>query len=96
MIDKGEVLIGFIEDEPQVSYRGIMIDSVRHFISYDYVHRLIDAMPLVKLNMLHWHLSDDEAFVMQLINHPELAKSGAYDKKSLYSIDQIKQLITFA
>lgn len=59
MINQGEILIGMIEDEPQVSYRGIMIDSVRHFIGYDYVVRLIESMPLAKLNMLHWHLSDD-------------------------------------
>lgn len=53
-------------------------------------------MPLSKLNTLHWHLSDDEAFPLILTTHPELAEGGAYSKLSTYSIEEIKQLLNLA
>ena len=53
-------------------------------------------MPLNKLNILHWHLSDDEAFTMQLANHPELVEAGRYNPQSSYSISQVKELINLA
>lgn len=51
--------IGIVEDQPQVEHRGIMIDSVRHFLSMGAIRRLIKSMPMSKLNILHWHLADD-------------------------------------
>lgn len=50
-----------------------MIDPVRHFIGVKYIRKLIEAMPLSKLNMVHWLFSNDEAFVLNMIKHPELA-----------------------
>ncbi len=50
-------------------------------------------MPLSKLNILHWHLSDDEAFTIQLASHPELAEASAFKKGQFYTIEQVKQLI---
>jgi hexosaminidase len=47
-----------------------MIDSVRHFLEIETIERLIRSMPVSKLNILHWHLSDDEAFVVRLDSHP--------------------------
>lgn len=71
--DGNKLQTGYVKDEPIISYRGIMIDSVRHFIGIEFIKRLILSMTLSKLNILHWHLSDDEAFVLDLINHPELS-----------------------
>ena len=48
-----------IKDEPLLSYRGIMIDSARHYLSVDHIKRLVQSMPLSKLNVLHWHIVDD-------------------------------------
>lgn len=78
MIEEKGIVKGFVADEPIVGYRGIMIDPVRHFISVGYIKKLIVSMPISKLNVLHWHLSDDEAFVLELISHPELAISSRY------------------
>lgn len=50
-------------------------------------------MPLSKLNILHWHLSDDESFTIQLLSHPELAESSALKHGQFYTVDQVKQLI---
>lgn len=55
-----------------------MVDSVRHFVGVEYLKKLIESMPLIKLNILHWHLSDDEAFVLDLVSHPELANESKY------------------
>lgn len=47
-----------------------MIDATRHFLSVAAIKRTIQAMAVVRLNMLHWHLSDDEAFTITLSKHP--------------------------
>jgi hexosaminidase len=73
-----------------------MIDSVRHFLKVETIARLIESMPLSKLNILHWHLSDDEAFTIQLASHPELAEASAFKKGQFYTIEQVKQLINLA
>ncbi len=70
LIEDGRVQHCVIDDEPLVGYRGIMIDSVRHFLSISAVKRTIEAMPLSKLNVLHWHLVDDEAFPFDSVSHP--------------------------
>jgi len=70
-----------IKDEPLVGYRGIMIDASRHFLSVEATLRLIESMPLSKLNILHWHLTDDETFTVVLKSHPELAAAGSYSSK---------------
>jgi hexosaminidase len=59
-----------IQDEPVLAYRGIMIDTARHFLKVSTIKRLIENMPQSKLNILHWHLADDESFPIQLNSHP--------------------------
>ena len=79
MITTGNTIqLGLVEDEPIVSYRGIMIDPVRHFIGVNYIRKLIEAMPLSKLNIVHWLFSNDEAFVLNMIKHPELSEASRY------------------
>lgn len=90
------IQLGVVEDEPNVSYRGIMIDPVRHFISVKYVKKLIESMPLSKLNILHWSFSNDEAFVIDLIKHPELSEASRYSESEYYTLDQVKELIALA
>jgi N-acetyl-beta-hexosaminidase len=96
LIDNGKLKECQLDDEPLVQHRGIMIDSVRHFLSVAAIKRTLEAMPVSKLNKLHWHLVDDEAFPFETVNHPELSLEGAYDKKSRYTISEIKNLIAFA
>lgn len=66
LVETEGIRLGVIRDEPQVVHRGILIDSVRHFISVPTISRLIESMPLSKLNVLHWHISDDEAFSLRV------------------------------
>lgn len=88
--ERNTIKLGIIEDEPIVSYRGIMIDPVRHFISIKYIRNLILAMPLSKLNMIHWLFSNDETFILDLVKHPELSEASRYSDSESYSIAQVK------
>jgi hexosaminidase len=67
-----------IADAPRFSWRGFMLDSARHYQSPDYIRRLIDVMALHKLNVLHWHLTDDQAWRLQIRKYPRLTEVSAW------------------
>jgi hexosaminidase len=67
-----------IEDAPRFAWRGLMLDSARHYQSPDYLRRLLDAMSWHKLNVLHWHLTDDQAWRLQIRKYPRLTEVGAW------------------
>lgn len=66
-----------IEDKPAFRYRGFMIDTVRHIISIEETKKLIDAAASVKMNVMHWHLTDDQGFRMFIESRPEAAILGS-------------------
>lgn len=88
--------MGTVRDEPLLEYRGIMIDSSRHFLGIDSIRKVIESMPLSKLNMLHWHLVDDESFPVELGSHPELSQFGKYKAGQTYKVEDIKYLLKVA
>jgi hexosaminidase len=61
-----------VADYPRFSYRGFMLDSVRHFHPVSLIKKLVDGMEANKLNVLHWHITDDQAFPYQSKVFPEL------------------------
>lgn len=67
-----------IADWPRFGWRGLMLDSVRHFQSVAEVERLIDQMAQHKLNVLHWHLTDDQGWRIQIKRYPALTDVGAW------------------
>ena len=67
-----------IEDRPQFAWRGLMVDSARHFQSPAEIEQLIDWMSLHKLNVLHWHLVDDQGWRLQIRKYPRLTEIGAW------------------
>lgn len=67
-----------IEDAPRFGWRGVMLDSARHFQSVDYVKGLIDRMAQSKLNTLHWHLTDDQGWRLEIKKYPKLTEVGAW------------------
>lgn len=67
-----------IEDAPRFAWRGIMLDSARHYQSPEFILRFIDAMALHKLNVLHWHLTDDQAWRLEIRKYPRLTGVGAW------------------
>jgi hexosaminidase len=67
-----------IADQPRFAWRGFMLDDSRHFLGADYVKRLIDLMAMHKLNLLHWHLSDDDGFRIEIKSYPKLTEIGGW------------------
>ena len=67
-----------IRDWPRFAWRGLMLDSARHFQSVADVEKLIDQMAQLKLDVLHWHLTDDQGWRIQIKRYPELTKIGAW------------------
>ena len=67
-----------IRDWPRFRWRGLMLDSVRHFQSVADIERLLDQMAQHKLNMFHWHLTDDQGWRIQIKRYPELTRIGAW------------------
>ena len=71
-----------IFDEPRYAYRGLMIDESRHFFGKDYMKKTIDIMALHKLNILHWHLTDDQGWRIEIKAFPLLTEIGSVRKDS--------------
>lgn len=67
-----------IEDAPQFGWRGLMLDSTRHYQSPEFIERTLDWMALHKLNVLHWHLTDDQAWRLEIRRYPKLTEIGAW------------------
>jgi len=65
-----------IEDTPRFPWRGLMLDSARHFQSVEEIKQLLDAMALHKLNVFHWHLTDDQGWRIEIRRYPRLAEVG--------------------
>lgn len=79
-----------IEDEPLFVYRGILIDTSRHFLPIRLIKETIDAMMYNKLNILHWHIVDEDSFPLILKSHPELAEYAAFSMYETYSTQEVK------
>ncbi|TLY70670.1 MAG: beta-hexosaminidase, partial [Gammaproteobacteria bacterium] len=67
-----------ISDTPRFAWRGLMLDSARHYQSPDFILELIDWMALHKLNVLHWHLTDDQGWRLEIQKYPRLTAVGAW------------------
>jgi hexosaminidase len=67
-----------IEDGPRFAWRGMMLDSARHYQSVEYIEQLIDQMAQHKLNTLHWHFCDDQAWRIEIKRYPKLTSVGAF------------------
>ncbi len=83
-----------IDDIPRFRWRGLMLDSVRRFISVDTIKRQLDGMAAAKLNVFHWHLTDDQGWRLESRAYPklhELASQGLY-----YTWEEVRDVIDYA
>lgn len=78
-LDENGVTLPFVEiyDAPRFPWRGLMIDSSRHFMPVEMLKRNLDGMAAVKLNVLHWHLVDDQGFRVETFSQPKLHELGS-------------------
>jgi hexosaminidase len=67
-----------IADAPRFRWRGLLLDSARHYQSPQFIEKLLDTMALHKLNVLQWHLTDDQAWRLEIKKYPKLTEVGAW------------------
>jgi hexosaminidase len=83
-----------IQDAPRFPWRGLMLDVARHFLPLDVIKRNLDAMAAVKLNVLHWHLTEDQGFRIESKTFPRLHRLGS--DGDFYTHEQVAEVIAFA
>jgi hexosaminidase len=83
-----------IEDQPRFPWRGLMIDVSRHFQTMEVLKRNLDAMAAMKMNVFHWHLSEDQGFRVESKRFPKLHQLGS--DGNYYTQDQIREIIAYA
>ena len=83
-----------IKDQPRFPWRGMLIDCSRHFIPLDVLKRNLDGMAAVKMNVLHWHLSDDQGFRVESKKFPKLQEHGSGGL--YYTQAEIHELVAYA
>jgi hexosaminidase len=84
-----------IDDKPLFPVRGIMIDTGRNFISKKKIMEQIDGMSLSKLNVLHWHMIDNQAWPIEIEAYPEMTED-AYSDNEIFTQDTLKDIISYA
>ena len=83
-----------IRDQPRFPWRGLLIDVSRHFIPLDVLKRNLDGMASVKMNVFHWHLSDDQGFRPESKVFPKLTSMGS--EGHYYTQEEIRDFVAYA
>jgi hexosaminidase len=94
----GAIRVGGLRlvDAPRFAWRGLLLDSARHYQSPAFIERLIDWMALHKLNVLQWHLTDDQAWRVQIRRYPRLTRRSGPGDGRFYTQGEIRQLVAYA
>jgi hexosaminidase len=101
-----------IDDAPRFAWRGLMLDTARHYRSPEVIKRIIDGMASLKLNTLHWHLTDDQGWRLEIKKYPKLTEHGAWRQPAgaaglttsgqavryggVYTQDQAREIVAYA
>jgi hexosaminidase len=101
--EAGPIPVQTIRDAPVYAWRGLMLDSARHFQSPAFVRSMIDWMAWHKLNVLHWHLTDDQGWRLEIRKHPRLTSVGAWRIEpggarygGFYTQDEVRDIVRVA
>jgi hexosaminidase len=99
----GQIHAQTIRDAPAYAWRGLMLDSARHFQSPAFIRSMIDWMAWHKLNVLHWHLTDDQGWRLEIRKYPRLTSIGAWRVDpdgtrygGFYTQDEVRDIVRFA
>ncbi len=105
---RGDTIPGcVIEDEPRFPWRGQLLDVGRHFLSVDQVKKTIDLLAYHKMNVLHWHLVEDQGWRMEVKRYPRLTEVGAWREAGanapwpgrhggFYTQEEIREVVAYA
>ncbi len=83
-----------IDDAPRFAWRGLQLDVVRHFEPVSVIERTLDGMAVAKLNVFHWHLSDDQGFRAESKKFPRLTEVAS--KGQFYTQDEMRHVVAYA
>jgi len=102
-INDSKLACVMINDYPNFKWRGLLLDCCRHFMSIDFVKRYIDLLAYHKMNVLHWHLTEDQGWRVEIEKYPKLTEIGAWRKEKdgsiyggFYTKEQIKEVVDYA
>jgi len=94
---------GVINDQPRYHWRGMLLDCGRHFMSVESIKELIDKLELHKFNVLHWHLTEDQGWRLEIPGYPRLTEIGAWRTEidgsihgGFYTADDVREIVTYA
>jgi hexosaminidase len=92
-----------IGDSPRFEWRGLMIDESRHFFGKAAIMQVLDSMAYLKMNRFHWHLTDEDAWRIEIKKYPRLTTIGAIGNRSdpdappvFYTQDDIREIVAYA
>jgi len=103
--DGGEVALPCVEitDSPRFSWRGMHLDVSRHFFSVDFVKKYIDLLARHKMNVFHWHLTDDQGWRIEIQRYPRLTEVGAFRMDAddrpyggFYTQQEVRDVVAYA
>ncbi|CAL5210265.1 unnamed protein product [Lathyrus oleraceus] len=84
-----------ILDKPRFPFRGLMLDTSRHYLPVNVIKQIIESMSYAKLNVLHWHIVDEQSFPLEVPSYPNLWK-GSYSKWERYTVEDAYEVVNFA
>ena len=82
-------------DSPRFRHRGVLIDTARHFLPLSIIKTHMDAMVLAKMNVLHWHMTDDESWPYEVAALPELSEKGAFSGGRVYDRAAVEEVVAY-
>ncbi|TGZ50600.1 Beta-hexosaminidase subunit beta [Temnothorax longispinosus] len=85
-----------ILDGPKLPHRGLLLDTSRHYLPLSDILLTLDAMSYNKLNVLHWHIVDDNSFPYQSTSYPDLSAKGAYHHSMIYTPNDVQKVVDYA
>ncbi|KAF9676785.1 hypothetical protein SADUNF_Sadunf08G0039100 [Salix dunnii] len=85
----------YIVDKPRFAYRGLLLDTSRHYLPINVIKQIIESMSYAKLNVLHWHIIDEQSFPLEVPSYPNLWK-GSYTKWERYTVEDAYDIVNFA
>ena len=93
-----------VVDEPRFEYRGIMLDVCRHFAPVEFLKKQLDVLAMFKINRFHWHLTEDQAWRIEIKKYPKLTELGSKRTEGdgkvygpfFYTQEQIKEVVKYA
>lgn len=83
-----------IKDKPRFPWRGLLIDVCRHWEPVEVIQRNLDGMAAAKLNVFHWHLTEDQGFRIESKRYPKLQEMGS--DGNFYTQDQVREIVAYA